>query len=340
MPTRLPSRALPIVVATLSIATLASPARAQAPARDPAAAEALFDRGRAAAARNDWAQACPAFEQSMALDPATGTLLNLGECRYHIGKLAEAWQDFVEALRELPAEDPRRAYAKGRVDELDHRVAHLTVVLHAGAPGGTRVTKNGAEVPAATLGMALPITPGQVVLTAVAPGRAEGRFEMTLKEGESRRVEVEPGDAQGGETASSAAGSSPRPSLATTHAEVTTQGSSSSSLRTVGYVVGAAGVASVAVGTVTGILALSNANASRSACPSNACVDGAHLQTANNDANSARSLSTISTVTLLTGAAATGLGVYFILRGGSSSPERVGVTPTPGGAAVAWSGTF
>jgi hypothetical protein len=308
-------------------------ARAQPAGRDPAAAEVLFDRGRTAAARGDWAQACASFEQSMALDPATGTLLNLGECRYHVGKLAEAWQDFVEALRELPADDARRAYAKGRLDELDKRVARLVVSLAPGAPPETRVQKNGTEMPPATLGIALPVNPGSVVVAATAPGRSESRIELTLKEGESKRIEIAPGGSADHPSAAppKAVGPSPLAPDASPAGGM--------SWRTVGFTIGGVGVAGLAIGAVTGVVALVKAGASRGDCPSNACADSAHLQAAQNDSQAAHSLSTASTAAFVVGAAAAGVGLYFLVKGGPA-PSSVGLAPAPGGGAVGWSGNF
>src|SRR5450755_3617279 len=78
---------------------------ARADAHDPAAAEALFRDGRAAAQRGDWETACPKLRESQRLDPAAGTLLNLADCEEHRGKVATAWQLFRQVVDSLPAND-------------------------------------------------------------------------------------------------------------------------------------------------------------------------------------------------------------------------------------------
>ena len=49
-------------------------------AADPAAAQAMFEHGKQLSGQNRLDDACRAFAESQRLDPATGTLLNLGDC--------------------------------------------------------------------------------------------------------------------------------------------------------------------------------------------------------------------------------------------------------------------
>jgi hypothetical protein len=302
-----------LLMALLAPLLLASAVRADATPRDPAAAEVLFDRGRTAAAREDWSRACPAFEQSQALDPATGTLLNLAECHYRLGKVATAWQEFVEGLRELPPADPRRDYAAGRVSELEKRLPRVVIQLGSVAPRETRVTKDGVPMPPGTLGVPLPVDPAEVEIVVTAPGRKAQRFTVEAKEGQTSAVDVNVGPEI----------------VAAATARV------GSPIRTVGWVSGGVGVGAIGLGAVAGILALSHASAYRSDCgPGGACNPG-QLVTANSDASSAKSFAAVSTVGLIAGAALVGVGAYLVLshparaQGASSS---VGITVLPGSA--------
>src|SRR5262244_1618441 len=110
----------------LSATGLLTPTRSYAQARDPVAAEQLFIEGRAAAARGDYATACPKFAESQHLEPATGTLLNLADCEERLGKLASAWQHFREAFYKLlETNDERLQYATRRASQLEKRVPRL-----------------------------------------------------------------------------------------------------------------------------------------------------------------------------------------------------------------------
>ena len=71
-------------------------ARARA---DVAAAEALFQEGRALLDQGNVDAACDKFESSQASEASSGTLLNLADCRLKQGRTATAWAQFVAAGR-------------------------------------------------------------------------------------------------------------------------------------------------------------------------------------------------------------------------------------------------
>src|SRR5687768_12828264 len=124
------------VVAALSLALSAgaAPTATKAPARDPAAAEALFEQGRRALEQNDLETACAKFAESQTLDPGVGTLMNWATCEERKGRIATAWQRWREALAELPADDDRLPFARERVAALEPRLPYLTITLPADAP--------------------------------------------------------------------------------------------------------------------------------------------------------------------------------------------------------------
>ena len=110
------------------------------PARaDPAAAEALFQQGRALLERGELAAACAKFESSQVNEPSGGTLLNLADCRARQGKTATAWAHFVaaERLAGLQGRPEQAAEARRRGSEIEPTLSTLT--LHAaGAPPASR----------------------------------------------------------------------------------------------------------------------------------------------------------------------------------------------------------
>src|SRR5579863_8518518 len=83
-----------------------------------ATATTLFQEGREAAKKGDYATACAKMEESFRLDPAVGTLLNLADCQEHMGHPASAWQRFREAADKLAPSDDRLVAVKQRLAAL------------------------------------------------------------------------------------------------------------------------------------------------------------------------------------------------------------------------------
>ncbi len=177
----------PLLLAALVTAAVTAQA-------DDGAAQALFLAGREAAGRGDHATACAKFQESNRLDPAVGTVFNIGDCSEKLGKTATAWRAFREVQQRLPSSDERVAIAKKRADALEPRLARLTITL---APGVTQATvrRDGVEFGAASLRTALPIDPGEHVVEVTATGRRQARFPFTIREAEQRTLEVSPGPA-------------------------------------------------------------------------------------------------------------------------------------------------
>jgi hypothetical protein len=298
-----------LVTLTMSLAGVRT---ARADTHDPAAAEALFRDGRAAAQRGDWDTACPKLRESQRLDPAAGTLLNLADCEEHRGKVATAWQLFRQVVDSLPASDERNPIAAKRAAALEKRLPHMTVRLLGQAPAGVKVTRNDVELSEASLGSALPVDPGSYTVTVSAPGRAPTTTAVTVAEGASSTVDVRAGASTEG------AGG-----------EVT----ASSSTRTAGWIMGGIGVAGLVVGGVAGILTISrkgtvddNCNAMTKLCNS----DGYDA------AQSGKTLGLVTTTGLVVGALGIGTGAYLLLRGGGSADARTAVVArwVPGGTGV------
>ena len=83
--------------ATLAAALSLLPTSAPAQERDPAAAQALFDKGVELLKQEKWAEACPQFDASMKLDPSVGAQVNIARCLEHDGYIARAWAELKRA---------------------------------------------------------------------------------------------------------------------------------------------------------------------------------------------------------------------------------------------------
>jgi len=267
---------------------------ARADSHDPAAAEALFRDGRAAAQRGDWETACPKLRESQRLDPAAGTLLNLADCEEHRGKVATAWQLFRQVVDSLPASDERAPIATKRASALEKRLPHMTVRLVGAAPPGVKVTRNEVDLSEASLGSALPVDPGAYTVTVSAPGRATTTTSVIIAEAASTSVDVHAG--------------------APTDGAVGGELKTSSSTRTAGWVLGGIGVAGLAVGSVAGILTLGH----KSTVNDNCNADTKQCNATGYDAaQSGKTLGLVTTTGLVVGAVGVGIGAYLLLSSGN-----------------------
>ncbi len=180
--------------AALGVLLLSAIGRAQN--SSAAAAEALFQQARDAMQAGDLASACPKFAESHRLDPAAGTLLNLAACYEQQGALADAWQTWHSALDLLSTGDPRRPEAQRLADALEARLPKLRVSLDAESPPAARVLRDGVELGAPSLGIELPVDPGEHLVEVLLVGHETARYIVTIEEGQRESLVVAPGPAR------------------------------------------------------------------------------------------------------------------------------------------------
>jgi tetratricopeptide (TPR) repeat protein len=276
-------------------------ARAQEPdgGRERAAAEALFEAGHAAMDDGDFDTACQKFQASMELDPAPGTLMNLGNCEEKRGHVASAWERYIAAQRDLPESDRRRQFAQHKVVELEPSVPRLTLVLADGAPDSTEVKREDIDL-TGSIGVALPLDPGSYSIRVSAPGYEERDFDVELALGEQRELQIYPGDRMPDPAPVSRIGAEePR------HFGPLTK-------REWGYVAGAVGVVGVGTALTMGALAYKKKRTMAEHCNSvTLSCDG----TGDDARQAGATFATVADVAGGIGLAALGAGIYLVLTG-------------------------
>jgi hypothetical protein len=200
-------RCLPAVLALAGALVAAPGARAQTTDKndktDKAGAVLLFDQGRKLMEAKRFPEACEKFAASQKLDPAVGTVLNLGECQEQSGHLATAWGYYREALAlaESRSDAERGRFASERAKSLEGHLATLTLAPPSPAIAGLEVRRDGVVVGAAALGMALPIDTGMHTVEATAPGRRPWSAQVeVLRDGTAVSVKVPPLESDPGTT--------------------------------------------------------------------------------------------------------------------------------------------
>lgn len=182
-------RSIPVVAGIVLAA--ATPAAAQ-PTDSVAAAEQLFEQARALFDQGNFAEACPRFGASYKLDPAVGTLLNMATCYEMLGHIASAWGYYREVviLATKAGEQPRIDIAKARISALEPRLPKLMIRAPKQAYAGLIVTRDDAPIDVAILGAPIYLDPGEHVVTASAPGTKPFSEKVTIREGETKEVQI------------------------------------------------------------------------------------------------------------------------------------------------------
>jgi hypothetical protein len=155
-------------------------------------AQVQFDYGLAEMEAGRYETGCAALAESYRLDPHPGVLFTLAECENRWGKIASAlthYDAYLDLFEHMSAE--QRALQRGRDkisasqrERLRSEVPELTLALPADAPPGTVVTRDGTTLGAPSLGVALPVDPGEHLVVARTPDGVlhETRFAMARGE--------------------------------------------------------------------------------------------------------------------------------------------------------------
>lgn len=183
---RLRSFVVGVTVFCASSRAIAQPADPNAPKVDNRArAQQLFDSALADAEAGNLAAACPKFLASQEADPKTSTLLNLGACYEKNGQTASAWGAFREAetlARKIGRAD-WESNARSHAESLEPRLVKLTIqVPDANKVPGLVVVRDGARLSSGEWGVAIPVDPGEHVISATAEGRTPWETKQSVRE--------------------------------------------------------------------------------------------------------------------------------------------------------------
>lgn len=273
----------------------------------------LFQEGRALLEKKQYGEAIEKFKASHAMDPSVGALLNLGDAYKELGKFASAWSAYTNATSLAKARnDNRAAEGEQRARALEPRLPKLTVHVTA-RHVDIAVTDNGMALPAASFETALPVDPGPHAVVATAKGKKAFRANVELAESQSRDVTI-----PALEDDPNAITSSSAPHKDDTH------GDGQRTLGT-GFLIGG-GIVTVA-GLAFGAVALSKWGTVKDTCPDKHCPTEADRARLDDDAKSASTFATVSTIGVIVGVIAAGAGLALHL----TAPSKTAASPVGGG---------
>jgi hypothetical protein len=293
---------------------------ARAAGQDIAAAEELYRRGVADFHAGQYEIACRELKDSYRIDPLLGVLFTLATCEARAGRLATAaahYDDFLQRLATLPpdkkaVQEERRQVAASQRASLTPDLSYLTISLSAQLlQKGATVRRDGTILVTASVGIELPIDPGPHVVTVQTPDGSTQEQRISVAKREHRTVVFEP----------------LAPAPVPDRPVVLERRAVSPWI----YISAGVGVAGVGVGSVAGLLAVSEKGVVDAHCAGPAC--NAEGKAA---ADTARTEAWVSTVGFGVGIAglATAMIIYFAGRPSSraSQPAQSG-TPAIG---LAW----
>ena len=326
------------------LATVLAPVAASAEPRpdDRVAAETLFREARRLMEAGQHPEACRKLEESQRLDPAPGTLLNLGVCHEAEGRIATAWAELQQALAQArrDARADRETLARERIAAIEPELPRMTLYVPAGARiPGLSVSRNGSPLKEAAWGTPIPVDPGEVVVEASAPGfvpwrrviPVQRRAQLDVSVPILERVPPPPAAPEPAPPASSASSAPPRTSVRAP----------------AGLVLVGAGVLSAGIGAYFGLRAVSKRNESDVECPivggrERCSVAGKELN------DQARSAARTADVGIGVGLLLVGAGAYLYLgdpdrradASGRAGPARLVASAAPGFGFVGVRGGF
>jgi hypothetical protein len=293
-----------------ALALTPSRARAATPA-DSAAAQALFDQAKRLLKEGKAAEACPKLEESQRLDPGSGTLLNLARCYEQTGRLASAWNKYLEAAAAAAASGnaQREKEARARATALRPTLSELVIDVstETKAVSGLEITRDGERVGPAQWGVPIPADPGEHRIAASAPGRESWQSVIVVKGPGGTFAATVPALPPAG-VAPVPANAQPAPAP-TGAAEPAHSAGGLGTQRTVALVAGGVGVVGVVVGSVFGLKSKSDHDEAEKYCDGSRCTDARGV-TAGNAAHSAGNVATVAMIIGGVGLAA-GVTLWF-----------------------------
>lgn len=340
-----------VAVACGTLSWLAGDARAQDVARDPVQAEALFRAGVDLLQKDDFAAACPKFDESMRLDPSLGAQINIARCREHEGKLASAWAAFRAAsdLNRRPdgtfRDDQAQAFVAERIAALEPRLPRLVIDVTPDVEGLT-ILRDGRPFARAGLADPQPVDAGEHVVEASAPGYVTKRASVVAEEGKRVAITIT--------LERAVAAPEPPPTARPPVTPPAPKEEAPTGLGVRGFIgigLASAGGAALIAAAITGGLAASKESELESFDASGDCrkdeIDGrtrricrgAVAADARDITEAGQGLATASTVTLFLGAASATVGLLLILTDTGARDEGA-VTFSIGPSHVALGGTF
>jgi hypothetical protein len=189
---RSPALLISLGVAAVTWCTVAG---AQVNDGERAAARELFKEGDELQRAGHFAEALDKFQRAEQIFAAPTNELRIAECEAALGLLVESGEAYRSVLRTpLPPGAPAAFQAavdqaKAEFAQVEPRIPKLVVEIQP-VVSNVRLQMDGQRVSSALVGQAMPLDPGPHKVSVAAPGYSSAEQSLTLKERETRVVQL------------------------------------------------------------------------------------------------------------------------------------------------------
>jgi len=320
------------IIAMVVVALASSPRAAHAQSKPPGAAQSEVDRavslaheGRTLYENGKFALALERFRAADRIAHSPVLSLYVARCERNLSHLVAARDAYRIAASEVLGADAPPPFVAAKADAtrelsaLEPRIPRVKIEA-PGVTAATRVQLDGVVVDVSSR-EPLWVDPGDHVLSRNDGGVPTTRSFRAVESAAVLVVEL-PAPASG-----------PSPNLN----EVVTDDEGYEPTLVPGVIVLGVGVAALAVGAATGLVA-----ASKTSDIEETCVDGRCPVSQQSAADSAYTFATVSTVSFIVAGAATAAGIVLLVTLGSEDEEatatrqHIEIAPTAGGARGTW----
>jgi hypothetical protein len=307
------------------------------------AARNLAEQGKELFDKADFEHARDLFHRAYALVPAPTIALFEARALVKLGRLVEADEAYLRAARTKLERDASEQFRKAisEADEeelaLEPRIPKLKIVITGPAAGSAElvVSVDGAPIKAALLGVEMTINPGEHAISASVSGGEPARASFSIRETERRNLELAVSAAK-----AVAAPTPLAPALAPAGEKTSAPHHKQRGgwQKSAAFAAGGVGVAGLATGVITGVLATSRHSAAERDCPDKVCIEGSPGEDA---LDSFRTLRTVSTVGYIVAGAGAAAGVtLYLMAPSESSPSSASISVWLSGSSMAVRGAF
>jgi hypothetical protein len=272
-------------------------------------AQAAFEAGNYAESEKLWVSAASHFN-------APTITLGLARTQVKLGKLLAARESYNRMIREnvdtanlSPAFKEALESAKTEGAALAPRIANVLISVEGAS--SAQVTLDGQPVPAAELGVKRPTDPGSHVVRAEAPGYKAAEMSFQLAEGGMAETKLK--------LEKDVVAAAPVDTGKAVEADTSKGGN-----KTLAYVALGVGGVGIAVGAITGIVAIGKHGTLKDKCPDGKCPDDAK-----SDVDSYKTMGTLSTVGFIVGGVGIAAGAVLWLTAPSDSASAPSSPPSP-----------